>query len=96
LEESLKELKQALKQLCNVYGIEDLSGLHYQTIAINHTEITKNGKTYKRIQLKGYNQKTKTITSWKEGEEPMDLYKLVNLYRACKYLSKACDYLFGT
>ena len=95
LEQVLNHLKQALKDLCKIYGIEDLSTLHYKTIAINHTEIRKNGKIYKRVQLKGYTQKSKTIASWKEEEAPRDLYRLVNLYRACKHLSKACDYLYG-
>ena len=95
LEQVLNDLKQTLKELCKVYGIEDLSPLHYKTIAINYTEIRKNGKTYRRIQLKGFTQKSKTIASWKEEEAPKDLFRLVNLYRACKHLSKACDYLYG-
>lgn len=95
LEEVLKELRETLKDLCKVYGIEDLSSLQYRTIAINETEIRKNGKVYKRIQLKGFNQKSKTIASWREEDTPKDLYKLVNLYRATKYLSKVCDYLYG-
>ncbi|NPA40828.1 MAG: hypothetical protein GXO18_00935 [Aquificae bacterium] len=99
MEETLEHLKQALKDLCKVYGIEDLSHLRYRTIAINEVEIKKETragiKAYKRIQLKGYNAKTKTIASWSKGEEPRDLFRLVNLYRACRYLSKACDYLYG-
>lgn len=96
LEEVLEELKQTLKDICKVYGIEDLSNLQYHTIAVGISETHKRGKVYRRIQLKGFNSKSKTITSWKEEEAPADLYKLVNLYRACKNISKACDYLYGT
>lgn len=99
VEEALKELKQALKDLCKVYGIEDLSHLKYKTIAINEVEVkkeTRDGiKVYPRIQLKGYNTKSKTIASWSKEKAPKDLFRLVNLYRACKHLSKACDYLYG-
>jgi len=105
LEETLQRLKQTLKDLCKVYSIEDLSTLKYETIAINRTQIKKSTaqgiRTYNRIQLKGYyrkdgKQKTKTIASWKEEEVPKDLFRLVNLYRATKHLSRACDYLYGT
>ena len=95
LEEVLSDMRQALRDMCRTYGIEDLSPLHYRTIAIGSSEIRKNRRVYKRVQLKGFNSKTKTIASWKEEEAPRDLYRLVNLYRACKHLSKACDYLYG-
>ena len=99
IEEALNGLKQALKDLCKVYRIEDLSRLQYKTIAINEVEIkkeTRDGiKVYPRVQLKGYNTKSKTIASWSKDRAPRDLYKLVNLYRACKHLSRACDCLYG-
>ncbi len=95
LEEALEEMRQALRELCRVYGIEDLSSLHYRTVAIGSSEIRKNGRVYKRVQLKGFNDRSKTVASWKEEEAPRDLYRLVNLYRACKNLSRACDYLYG-
>ena len=104
LEETLNQLLQTLKDLCKIYSIEDLSPLKYETIAIARTQIKKPTaegiRTYNRIQLKGYlhkegKQKTKTLASWKEEEAPKDIFRLVNLYRACKYLSKACDYLYG-
>ena len=95
LESILEELKQALKGVCKVYGIEDLSTLRYHTIVVGVSETRKNGKVYRRIQLKGFNEKSKTIASWKEEDTPRDLYRLVNLYRATKYLSKTCDYLYG-
>ena len=95
LEGVLEELRQALRDVCKVYGIEDLSRLQYHTIAVGTSETRKNGRTYRRIQLKGFNEKSKTIASWREEDTPRDLYRLVNLYRATKYLSKACDYLYG-
>ena len=99
LEESLKSMLESLRELCKVYGIEDLSRLQYKTIAINEVEIkkeTRDGiKVYPRVQLKGYNDRSKTIASWSKDKAPRDLYKLVNLYRACKHLSRACDYLYG-
>ena len=95
LEKALEDLKGTLRDLCKVYGIEDLSRLQYHTIAVGMSETRKSGKVYKRVQLKGFNEKSRTIASWKEGEAPRDLFRLVNLYRACKHLSKACDYLYG-
>lgn len=95
LEGALEDLKQTLRDLCKAYGIEDLSRLQYHTIAIGTTETRKNGKVYRRIQLKGFDERSKTIASWKEEDTPYGLSKLVNLYRACKHLSKACDYLCG-
>lgn len=104
LENALEGLRQAIRDICGTYGIEDLSTLKYETIAVNRTQIRKTTRggirTYNRIQLKGYyhtegSQKTRTVASWKEEDAPEDLYKLVNLYRACKHLSRACDYLYG-
>ena len=92
----LEELMSQLKEMCQSCGIkEDLTALRYETIAISETWVrNKAGRRYKRIQLKGYKEgRTSTITSWSEGTAPADLYKLVNLYRACKHLAKACDYL---
>ena len=94
----LEELMSQLKEMCQAYGIkEDLTTLRYETVAVSETWArNKMGKVYKRIQLKGYREgRTKTIKSWSEGTVPTDLYKLVNLYRACKHLSRACDYLQG-
>ncbi|HID65525.1 MAG TPA: hypothetical protein EYP32_01005 [Aquificaceae bacterium] len=104
LEETLKELLKTLKEVCRIHKIEDLSTLKYETIALAHTQIRKTTsqgiKSYRRVQLKAYlhkegKQKTKTLASWKEEETPAEIYRLVNLYRACKNLSRACDYLYG-
>lgn len=94
LERILTDLKQTLQEMCKRYGIEDLSTLKYRTVAIGTAEIRKKGKVYRRTQLKAFSDKSKTIASWREEEAPRDLPKLVNLYRACRHLSRACDYLF--
>lgn len=93
LVEVLEDLKQTLREMCKRYGIEDLSALKYRTVAIGTAEIRKKGRVYKRAQLKAFTDRSKTIASWKEEEAPKDLLKLVNHYRACKHLSRACDYL---
>ena len=100
LEKVLEDLKSTLQDLCQTYRIEDLSHLKYWTIVVNHTEINKNGKTYRRVQLKAFygqegKTKSKTIKSWSETKAPRHLQSLVALYRACLYLSRACDYLFS-
>ncbi len=95
---ALAELEEEVKALCKLCRLPDLSDFRYTSIALCEVEIRRKGKTYRRVQLKGYlveggKQKTTTISSWKPEEVPADVHLLVRLYRAGRHLLRALDYL---
>jgi len=95
----LEKLKGIIREFCREYRLEDLSDLKYHTLAVSVVAYKRNRKSYRRVQLKAYYtkegvQKTKTLMSWKEGEEPKGVGKFVYLYRSTKHLQKSLENLF--
>ncbi len=95
---ALAELEEEVKALCKLCRLPDLSDFYYVSLALCEVEVRSKGRTYRRVQLKGYltdrgKQKTVTISSWKPEEVPPDVSLLVRFYRAGKHLLRALDYL---
>jgi len=101
LEKIIATLEEDIRELCVKLGIRDLTKSPYYTIAISPTAVNIKGKSYERLQLKGYigeqkKVRSETIKSWKKEDAPVDkLTRLINLYRAFRYLTKARDLLPG-